>query len=230
MARGDVTDEEWALIEPYLPLGERGPIPDLRRWFNAVIWRFRTGSPWRGVPEHYGSWSTVYDRFRVWAVQGVMEHLLEQMIGLAADLRCRPLSFVLAPGQSGDGPQFRAVLSFIKVRGPVGRPRTRPAAVAADEAYSSRADRSHLRGRGIRAVIPEKADQAANRKNKGSRGGRPVSHVQELYRERNTVERCINKIKQWRGPATRYDKSPRVTWPACISAEPFSGSAEMQAG
>lgn len=84
MARGDVTDEEWALIEPYLPLGERGPIPDLRRQFNAVIWRFRTGSPWRDVPERYGSWSTVYDRFRVWAVQGVMEHLLEQMIALAA--------------------------------------------------------------------------------------------------------------------------------------------------
>lgn len=84
MARGDVTDEEWALIEPHLPLGERGPIPDLRRQFNAVIWRFRTGSPWRDVPEHYGSWSTVYDRFRAWAVQGVMEHLLEQMIALAA--------------------------------------------------------------------------------------------------------------------------------------------------
>lgn len=84
MARGDVTDEEWALIEPRLPLGERGPIPDLRRQFNAVIWRFRTGSPWRDVPECYGSWSTVYDRFRVWAVQGVMEDLLEQMIGLAA--------------------------------------------------------------------------------------------------------------------------------------------------
>ncbi len=84
MARGDVTDEEWALIEPYLPLGERGPIPDLRRQFNAVVWRFRTGSPWRDVPERYGSWSTVYDRFRAWAVQGVMERLLEQMIALAA--------------------------------------------------------------------------------------------------------------------------------------------------
>ncbi|MEU4549428.1 transposase [Nonomuraea dietziae] len=47
MARGDLTDEEWSLIEPHLPLGERGPIPDLRQQFNAVMWRFRTGSPWR---------------------------------------------------------------------------------------------------------------------------------------------------------------------------------------
>ncbi|MFI6741781.1 transposase [Nonomuraea sp. NPDC050451] len=44
MARGDLTDEEWSLIEPHLPLGERGPIPDLRQQFNAVMWRFRTGS------------------------------------------------------------------------------------------------------------------------------------------------------------------------------------------
>ncbi len=94
------------------------------------------------------------------------------------------------------------------MRGPVGRPRTRPRAVAADKAYSSRANRAYLRRRHIKAVIPEKADQAANRKRKGRSGGRPVSHDAELYKGRNTVERCINKIKQWRGLATRYDKTP----------------------
>jgi transposase len=57
-------------------------------------------------------------------------------------------------------------------------------------------------------VIPEKVDQAANRKKKGSRGGRPVSHDADLYKERNTVERLINKLKAWRGIATRYDKTP----------------------
>ena len=86
--------------------------------------------------------------------------------------------------------------------------RTRPAAVVADKAYSSRANRAHLRKRGIRVVIPEKADQAANRKRKGSRGGRPLSHDADLYRDRNTVERLINKLKAWRGLATRYDKTP----------------------
>lgn len=133
---------------------------------------------------------------------------LTSKVHLAADLRCRPLCFVLTPGQSGDSPQFRVVLSRIKVRGPIGRPRTRPDAVAADKAYSSRANRAHLRARGIKAVIPEKADQAANRKNKGRRGGRPVSHDADLYTYRNTVERCINKFKEWRGLATRYDKTP----------------------
>lgn len=129
-------------------------------------------------------------------------------VHLSADRCCRPLSFVLTPGQAGDSPQFAAVLAGVKVPGPVGRPRTRPAAVAADKAYSARANRARLRTRGIKAVIPEKADQAANRKKKGSRGGRPVTHDAELYKHRNTVERCINKIKAWRGLATRYDKTP----------------------
>jgi transposase len=115
---------------------------------------------------------------------------------------------VLTAGQAADCPQFEAVLGRVKVCGPVGRPRTRPGAVAADKAYSSRANRAHLRRRGIKAVIPEKADQAANRKRKGSRGGRPVSHDAGLYKERNTVERCISKIKSWRGLATRFDKTP----------------------
>ncbi len=94
------------------------------------------------------------------------------------------------------------------MRGPVGRPRTRPDAVAGDKAYSSRGNRSHLRKRRIKTVIPEKKDQAANRKKKGSGGGRPVSHGVQLYKERNTVERAINRMKAWRGIATRYDKTP----------------------
>lgn len=84
MARGDVSDEEWALIEPYLPLGERGPVPGLRRQFNGVVWRFRAGVAWRDVPVEYGPWPTVYGRFRAWAVRGVMQNLMEQMIAEAA--------------------------------------------------------------------------------------------------------------------------------------------------
>ncbi len=133
---------------------------------------------------------------------------LTSKIHLSADRRCRPLSFVLTPGQAGDSPQFRAVLSAIKVRIPIGRPRTRPDAVAADRAYSSRTNRAYLRKRGIKAVIPEKKDQAAHRKNRGSHGGRPVSHDPDLYEQRNTAERCINQIKHWRGLAFRFDKTP----------------------
>jgi transposase len=115
---------------------------------------------------------------------------------------------LLTAGQAADSPQFIPVLKKVRVRGPVGRPRTRPDAVAGDKAYSSRDNRAYLRKHRVKAVIPEKKDQAANRKKKGSRGGRPVSHDVELYKERNTVERAINKMKAWRGIATRYDKTP----------------------
>ena len=116
-----------------------------------------------------------------------------------------PQVLSIAPG---DSPQFIPVLNKIRVPGPVGRPRTRPDAVAGDKAYSSRKNRSHLRTRGIKAVIPEKKDQAAHRKNRGSHGGRPVTLDKELYKLRNSVERTIDKIKDWRGLAVRYDKKP----------------------
>ncbi|MEU2427331.1 transposase [Streptomyces sp. NPDC007851] len=87
-------------------------------------------------------------------------------------------------------------------------PVCRPPICATSKAYSSRGNRAHLRRRGIKAVIPEKKDQASNRKKKGSGGGRPVSHDAAHYKERNTVERLINKLKAWRGIAIRYDKTP----------------------
>ncbi|MDH6544138.1 IS5 family transposase [Streptomyces sp. SPB4] len=129
-------------------------------------------------------------------------------VHVAAERRCHPLVLVVTEGQAADSPQFIPVLEKVRVRGPVGRMRTRPDAVAGDKAYSSRGNRDHLRKRGVKAVIPEKRDQAANRKKKGSEGGRPVSHDADLYKDRNTVERLINKLKAWRGIATRYDKTP----------------------
>lgn len=119
-----------------------------------------------------------------------------------------PLAFILTPGQAGDTRYFQPVLDKIRVRKPVGRPATRPKAVAADRAYSSKSNRAYLRRRGITAVIPDKIDQQANRKKKGSRGGRPISYDTTRYKQRNTIERCFQKVKTWRGLATRYDKSP----------------------
>ncbi|GAA1544440.1 hypothetical protein GCM10009730_61980 [Streptomyces albidochromogenes] len=76
----------------------------------------------------------------------------------------------------------------------------------ADRAYSSRAIRAHLRRRGIRAVIPQPADQIGHRLKRGRTGGRPPAFDSEIYKQRNTGERCINGLKQWRGLAMRTDK------------------------
>ena len=79
-----------------------------------------------------------------------------------------------------------------------------------DKAYSSAAIRAHLRRRGIKATIPEPADQARNRRRRGRRGGRPPASGKEAYKQRNTVERAIGKLRQHRAVATRYGKRDYV--------------------
>ena len=114
---------------------------------------------------------------------------------------------VLTTGQAGDSPALPVLLSQLRIpRLGSGRPRTTPQALLADKAYSAKAHRDLLRARGVKVVIPERADQIRNRKNRGRKGGRPVDFDAQAYKGRNVVERSFNKLKDWRGLATRYDK------------------------
>jgi transposase len=114
---------------------------------------------------------------------------------------------LVTAGQAGDSPLFEAVMDAIAVpRRGGGRARQRPVRVLADKAYSSRRIRRWLRSRGIRATIPVPADQRGHRLNRGSRGGRPPAFDPQAYKQRNVAERCINRLKQWRGLAMRTDK------------------------
>ncbi|MFJ2027852.1 IS5 family transposase [Streptomyces sp. NPDC087897] len=132
---------------------------------------------------------------------------LSTKVHLASDARARPLALRVTAGQAGDAPAFETIMAAICVaRNSPGRPRTRPDAVLADRAYSSRAIRSHLRQRGIHAVIPQPSDQIGHRLRRGSAGGRPPAFDTEAYKQHNSVERCINRLKQWSGLAMWTDK------------------------
>ncbi|WP_430522255.1 IS5 family transposase [Microbacterium aurum] len=267
------SDAAWARIEPLMPVASRKggrPFQDHRRVVEGIVWRFRTGSPWRDLPAEFGPWQTAWKRHRRFSGDGTWDRIFAEVLadadaageidwaisvdstvnrahqhargtsratqgalssyknlreeppdhaigrsrgGLSTkihhlvDGRGLPLVILVGPGQAGDAPMFPVLMDHLRVarRGP-GRPRTRPARVRGDKAYSSRAIRTHLRERGIIAVIPEPSDQQGHRRRRGSRGGRPVSYDIEDYKGRNVVERGFNQDKQWRGLATRYDK------------------------
>ena len=115
---------------------------------------------------------------------------------------------MLSGGNVNDCTRFTQVMAAIRVERPgPGRPRVRPEHVIADKGYSSKAIRADLRRRGIGHTIPERADQRANRRRRGSRGGRPPTFDKQLYKRRNVVEPCFNRRKQCRSVATRYDKT-----------------------
>ncbi|GAA3904421.1 hypothetical protein GCM10022207_87100 [Streptomyces lannensis] len=97
--------------------------------------------------------------------------------------------------------------------------------VLADKAYSSRVIRAHLSKHGIRAVIPVPADPRGHRLRRGSLGGRLPAFDREAYKQRNTVEWCINRLKQWRGIATRYEEAATVYRAGLLIAGIFLRSA-----
>jgi len=101
------------------------------------------------------------------------------------------------------------LLDAIRVHKPgPGRPRKRPDVLIADKGYAHDSTRRALRQRGIRHVIPQRCDQVARRAAKGSAGGRPPAFDKVIYKKRNVVERCFNRLKQWRDLATRYAQGP----------------------
>ena len=88
MLRTDViTDDLWDLIEPILPAGTRPGRPwnDHRRTLEGIVWRFRTGSPWRDLPEHFGSWQSVWERHRRWSLDGTYASIFAAVRGADPD-------------------------------------------------------------------------------------------------------------------------------------------------
>jgi transposase len=77
-ARQEISDKAWAVMAPHFPVwkGNGRPIMDMRRTVEGIVWRFRTGAPWRDVPERFGNWNSVYGRFADWSRDGTWASVL----------------------------------------------------------------------------------------------------------------------------------------------------------
>jgi transposase len=141
MPRHELTDDQFQRVEPLLPPnGHRGgQWKDHRTVLNGMIWRLKTGCPWRDLPRDYGPWQTVYDRFNRWSDDGTLAHVAECLLveldnggGVDWDLWCIDGSIVRA-GRAAGGARADAV----KKKRPASRPTTRWAAARAGSGPSS---------------------------------------------------------------------------------------------
>lgn len=88
MSRGDLNEAEWRILQELLPpeRGRRGRPPlDRRATINGILWRLRTGAPWRDVPERYGHWNSIWRCFRRWCADGTWEAVATALAETMAD-------------------------------------------------------------------------------------------------------------------------------------------------
>ena len=177
--RYELTDGEWSIIEPLLPNKPRGvPRVGDRRVLNGILWRFRIGSPWAAIPERHGPSMTCYNRFVRWRKAGVWDRL--------------PLA--VSAGFEGEIVMIASTCVRVHQHGAAGK-RGDPVIAAWDvpEAASRAKSMPSL----TLMVVPSRS----NRKQRYAFSG-------WLYRQCNLVERFFNRIKHFRGIATRQDTRP----------------------
>nr|WP_261971834.1 IS5 family transposase [Prosthecodimorpha staleyi] len=229
-------DEEWAFFEPFVTMrgAHSGRRPrDHRQVLDGIFWIARTGAQWRDLPENFGKWSSVYRQFRRWTLAGLWDLLLEalndtegvgetvQMIdstvvrahhcaaggkggtprqglgrsrgGFSTKIHLRangiglPIAVEIAPGQASD---YTGAVPLLDADGP------KPGVVIADRGYDADHLRETMQARSITPVIPTRRNRRLQ-----------LAIDDHIYALRNRIERCINKLKNSRRIATRYDKT-----------------------
>ena len=179
----DLTDAQWALLEPLLrekrrPDGRGRPWRDSRPVLNGVLWVLRTGAPWQDLPERYPPYQTCHRRFQRWVRHGTLTRILEV---LAEDLRDRgglDVSEVFIDASFS---------SFLPEK---------PQRLIGDRAYDSDPLDEHLQQQGIEMIAPHQG----NRKHT-TQDGRPLRRYQRRWK----IERLFAWLHNFRRLVTRYE-------------------------
>lgn len=228
-----LTDSQWKKIEFFFPARRRRGRPPLnsRVVLNGILWILRSGARWRDLPECYGNWNSVYHKFRQWIRVGLFEKILralnfatnkyslvqidstfckvhkhglgtrkilgEQAIGKSRggyNTKIRALvneyfqliGVVLTGGQIHDSECAITLLSTVNLVGKT---------VLADKAFNSEKIRVFIQEQGAIVCVPDKSNAV-------------IKHDfdEELYKQRNIVERFFQRIKEFRHIAIRFDK------------------------
>ena len=128
MRRYALRDDQWGRIKDFLPgrEGHVGGAADNRLFIEAILYRYRAGIPWRDLPERFGDWKIVYQRFNRWAKSGVFERIFkllasdhdnEYMMIDATDALGNPVEVMLTPGQAHDLTCAEPLLRICTIQG-----------------------------------------------------------------------------------------------------------------
>jgi transposase len=83
--RFDLSDDDWALLEPLMPKSRKSARADDRKIMNAIFYVLRTGMPWRDLPERYGPYTTAYNRFNRWSRRGIWKCIFDTLAAKSRD-------------------------------------------------------------------------------------------------------------------------------------------------
>ncbi|MGO8865951.1 MAG: IS5 family transposase [Alphaproteobacteria bacterium] len=229
--RFDLSDEEWALLEPLMPQSRKSARRDDRKIMNAIFYVLRTGMPWRDLPERYGPYTTAYNRFNRWSRRGIWRRIFDKLASKSRDSLYLIDSTIVkahraASGAKGEKNQAIGISRggrSTKIHANVdskGRPLN--FTLTGGQVHDSQVVEEVLdTAKAPLAVAADKAyDSQAVRQQIKDEGALPVIPSRSnatkkaycpkrIYRQRHKIENFFCRIKDWRRIATRYDKLAR---------------------
>ena len=234
LRRHEITDEQWEAMRDLLPGQEGDPGAtgkDNRLFVNAIMWIAKTGAPWRDLPERFGNWNGVFQRFNRWCKKGVWQTIMERFQDPDLDVLLLDSTIIRAhqhaAGAKGSTAQAEALgrsrggfstKIHVACDG-LGKPVTiiltpgqdhditqGPALIENSGAEKFVADKAYDSDAFIAAIKSKEAEAVIPpRSNRSAER----SYDKDEYKKRNVVERLINGLKQCRRVATRFEKTAR---------------------